>query len=116
MPAAARSAVAALVLVVPLTLACDAGNRRTRSTDGGQSGDVEPSAPYQSEVEEGLGAAIAILIDNSGSMRQEAPGDGRPKFVVAQEAIEAMLDATDAFASRRPDFPIKIGLYAFSSE
>jgi hypothetical protein len=26
-----------------------------------------------------------------------------------------MLDATDAFVSRRPDFPIKIGIYSFSS-
>jgi hypothetical protein len=26
-----------------------------------------------------------------------------------------MLDATDAFVARRPDFPIKIGLYSFSS-
>jgi len=27
----------------------------------------------------------------------------------------AMLDATDAFVAKRPDFPIKIGLYTFSS-
>ena len=33
------------------------------------SRDVEPAAPYQAEVEEGLGAAVAILIDTSGSMR-----------------------------------------------
>ena len=26
-----------------------------------------------------------------------------------------MLDATDAFVARRPDFPIKIGIYTFSS-
>jgi hypothetical protein len=26
-----------------------------------------------------------------------------------------MLDATDAFVARRPDFPIKIGVYSFSS-
>ena len=26
-----------------------------------------------------------------------------------------MLDATDAFVAKRPDFPIKIGLYSFSS-
>jgi Mg-chelatase subunit ChlD len=66
-------------------------------------------------VEEGVGAAVAILIDTSGSMRERAPGDGRPKYVVANEALEAMLDATDAFIARRPDFPVKIGLYAFSS-
>src|SRR5204862_1517028 len=48
-------------------------------------------------------------------MRENAPGDSRPKYVVAREALEAMLDATDAFIARRPDFPIKIGVYTFSS-
>jgi Mg-chelatase subunit ChlD len=104
-----------LVLLVPLTVACERSGRRSRPADGRQPQGFEPSAPYQSEVEEGLGAAVAILIDNSGSMRQEAPGDGRAKFMVAQEAIEAMLDATDAFVVSRPDFPIKVGFYAFSS-
>jgi Mg-chelatase subunit ChlD len=76
---------------------------------------AEDSAPYQAEVDEGLGAAVAILIDTSGSMREQAPGDTRPKHVVAQEALQAMLDATDAFVAKRPDFPIKIGIYTFSS-
>ena len=75
----------------------------------------ESAAPYQADVEEGLGAAVALLVDTSGSMRDPAPGDSRPKHVVAQEALEAMLDATDAFIAKRPDFPVKIGLYSFSS-
>jgi uncharacterized protein with von Willebrand factor type A (vWA) domain len=73
------------------------------------------AATYQAEVEEGLGAAVAILIDTSGSMRDNAPADSRPKYIVAREAIEAMLDVTDAFVAKRPDFPIKIGVYSFSS-
>ena len=73
-------------------------------------------APYEAAVEEGLGAAIAILVDTSGSMKDDAPGDGRPKFLVARQAIGEMLDATDAFASKRPDFPIKVGLYSFASD
>jgi hypothetical protein len=76
---------------------------------------AEDPAPYQAEVDEGLGAAVAILIDTSGSMREQAPGDRRPKYIVAQEALQAMLDATDAFVAKRPDFPIKIGIYTFSS-
>lgn len=76
---------------------------------------LDSPAPYQAEVEEGLGAAVAILVDTSGSMRETAPGDSRPKFVVAQAALSAMLEATDAFIARRPDFPIKIGIYSFSS-
>ena len=86
-------------------------NAPARSADQ----NIESAAPYQAEVEEGVGAAVAILVDTSGSMRDAAEGDPRPKYVVAQQAIEAMLDATDAFIAKRPDFPIKIGVYSFSS-
>ena len=70
---------------------------------------------YVPEIDEGLGASIAILIDNSGSMREVAEGDSRPKYLVAREAIEAMLASTDSFVARQPDFPINVGLYRFSS-
>ena len=110
----ARSTLAGAALVsVALAMACEASGGRDRSPRARE--DFEPAATYQADVEEGLGAAVAILVDTSGSMRQEAPGDSRPKYVVAQEALEAMLDATDAFIARRPDFPIKIGIYSFSS-
>jgi len=100
--------------VVALTAACTV-ERRQQSRDSG--GDTERAeAPYQAEVDEGLGAAVAILIDTSGSMKEIAPGDSRSKYEVAREKIERMLDATDAFVARRPDFPIKIGLYSFSSD
>jgi hypothetical protein len=101
--------------VIPLlllTLACKAPPDRTDHV--GRLQEVA-EAPYQADVEEGLGAAVAILIDTSGSMRDKIAGDGRPKFEVARDAIEAMLDATDAFVAKRPDFPIKIGIYSFSS-
>jgi hypothetical protein len=48
-------------------------------------------------------------------MGHRAPGDGRPKHVVAREALGQVLAATDALVARRPDFPVKIGVYAFSS-
>src|SRR5256885_10212976 len=113
--ACATLAVAALVALVSSTLACDANGRRDRSAQARAARDADSAATYQAEVEEGLGAAVAILIDTSGSMRDAAPGDSRPKYVVAHEALEATLDATDAFVTRRPDFPIKIGIYSFSS-
>jgi len=89
-----------------------------RSLPSGATDDASPvaEAPYQAEVEEGLGAAVAILIDTSGSMADPAPGDTRPKYDVALEALQATLDATDAFLERRPDFPIKIGIQRFSSD
>jgi Mg-chelatase subunit ChlD len=95
-------------------LAC-APSRRDRAQERERAREDASSAPYQSEVEEGLGAAVAILIDTSGSMRDPAPGDTRPKYEVARESLETMLDATDAFVAKRPDFPIKIGIYSFSS-
>ena len=107
----------AVVLAAGALLLLTAGcgpNRRAQ--DGARRAPAEASsAPYQADIEEGLGAAVAILVDTSGSMAQKAPGDTRPKYVVAQESLEAMLDATDAFVAKRPDFPIKIGLYSFAS-
>lgn len=100
-------------LLVVLAAACTI-ERRQPAGDSDESDRAD--APYQSEVDEGLGAALAILIDTSGSMKETAPGDTRSKYEVAREKIERMLDATDAFAARRPDFPIKIGLYSFSSD
>jgi hypothetical protein len=110
-----RREVVALAAGAVLLLVCGCKVERSADGSGRAANDRASSAPYQSDVEEGLGAAVAILIDTSGSMGQEAPGDNRPKNVVAQEAVEAMLDATDAFVAKRPDFPIKIGLYSFSS-
>jgi hypothetical protein len=104
-------AVGALLL---LTLGCRS-NRRVQEDARRLAAREASSAPYEAAIEEGLGAAVAILVDTSGSMRQNAPGDSRPKYVIAQESLEAMLDATDAFVAKRPDFPIKIGLYSFSS-
>jgi Mg-chelatase subunit ChlD len=105
----------ALLVPVIATAAVAVGCAGPPRSDAGGSASVA-DAPYQAEVEEGLGAAIAILIDTSGSMKDEAPGDGRPKYQVARQALEQMLDATDAFIAKRPDFPIKIGLYSFASD
>jgi hypothetical protein len=70
---------------------------------------------YVAERDEGLGASVAILLDNSGSMKDVARDDRRPKYLVAREAIEAMLATTDSFAARQPDFPVNVGLYQFAS-
>jgi len=70
---------------------------------------------YKPTGDEGLGAAVAIMIDNSGSMKQKAGNDTRPKYQVARAALEEMLASTDSFAAKQPGFPIKIGLYYFSS-
>jgi len=76
---------------------------------------IDSAPKYRSEVDEGLGASVAILVDNSGSMREKAQGDQRPKYLIAREALEAMLASTDSFVARQPGFPINVGIYRFSS-
>ena len=110
-----RATTGAIAVVLAGLLLAGCGPNRRRDRDAAAAADAASEATYQAEVEEGIGAAVAILVDTSGSMRERAPGDSRPKYVVAQEALAAMLDATDAFVARRPDFPIKIGVYSFSS-
>jgi len=68
-------------------------------------------AVYQAEVEEGIGAAIVVLVDSSGSMAEVAPGDPRPKNEVARAALAQMLDATTRFQQQRPDFRNRSGVY-----
>jgi von Willebrand factor type A domain-containing protein len=111
---AAMLALGALLL---LTAGCGQarGTREASASRTAASAPDPDAAPYQADIDEGLGAAVAILVDTSGSMREKAPGDTRPKYIVARESLETMLDATDAFIAKRPDFPIKIGLYSFSS-
>ena len=96
---------------MPLMAACD-GTRRSRTAEVAE----ESSVPYQAEVDEGLGAAVAILVDTSGSMDGGVPGDARPKAVIAREALEAMFDATEALVAKRPDFAVKVGIYSFASD
>ena len=102
--------LAAAVLALTLA-ACDEGRRATRQPIYDQTS----AAPYQAEVDEGLGAAIAILIDTSGSMKEKAVGDSRPKSVVARESLDAMFGATESLVAKRPDFAVKVGIYSFSS-
>src|SRR5205809_963497 len=88
MPLRTASVGLAMAALVTLTLACRTNGRRDRSADARSGGDFESAASYQAEVEEGLGAAVAILIDTSGSMRDDAPGDSRPKSVVPQAVTD----------------------------
>src|SRR4051812_32190658 len=84
--------------------------------DAGSDAAAADTSRYKPEVDEGLGASIAILLDNSASMGSHARGDKREKYIVAREALQTMLAATDSFAAAQPDLPINVGLYAFSSD
>ena len=109
--AAIAPALLSLILLLPACepeLASDEPASRPPS--------ARSNEPYRSEVQEGLGVALDIVLDNSGSMADTARGDPRPKYIVAREAIERMLDATDSAVAKRPDFPVVIALHAFTDE
>ena len=109
------------IILVLVVLAILFNVRQRRQANRPPSGDstqvgtpAAATAPYARSADEGLGAAVAIMVDNSGSMAKRAGGDARPKFEVAREALEHMLATTDSFIAKQPGFPIKVGLYQFS--
>jgi hypothetical protein len=111
---AARSVVRLIAIVIAMsvmaTKAC-----RSNSGENDRDDDERPDvARYVAEGDEGLGISVAILLDNSGSMEDQAEGDSRPKYLVAREAIDAMLAATDSLVARQPDLPVNVGLYSFA--
>lgn len=72
---------------------------------------------YTATVQEGLGASVAILLDNSGSMKDRTrSGSRQAKAAIARDVLEQVLSQTEAFVARQPGFPVNIGLYAFNSE
>ena len=114
-PGKTRGGIVLLLIFLGILIA------RCKSRDGQDSEDQAATTQFASEAiyqkagDEGLGAAVAIVIDNSGSMGEAAGGDSRPKYEVAREAVAEMLAATDSFVVSHPDFPIKVGLYRFAS-
>lgn len=112
-----RRGIAVAVILLVLFFWTRQNARQSRPDD--DRADQEPAVPaakYQADRDEGLGASVAILLDNSGSMGKAAKGDERMKYQVAREAIDAMLATTDSFIARQPDFPVNVGLYRFSDE
>ena len=87
----ARS-VAVLMLGITVTAGCEVRDPSERRRERAAA---PADAPYEAAVEEGLGAAVAIIVDTSGSMKDAAPGDGRPKF-----ANRAAVDRADAGRDR----------------
>lgn len=93
-----------LVLVVSLSLLAAACRR----------GPKPPETPYVSEVAEGPGAAVAIVVDTSGSMTEL--WGATSKALAARTALEEALAATAEFRQRHPDRPVKVGVFSFSDE
>jgi len=110
-PGRSRGVIVIAIVILGIFLA--RGVRRDTPNGGEQPAS---EGKYTPSGDEGLGAAVAIVIDNSGSMEDMARGDSRPKYQVAREAVAHMLAATDSFATTQPEFPIKVGLYHFATD
>ena len=92
-------------------MACGGAGGSADESDEG----VDPGAAYQPTVQEGLGASVAILLDQSGSMDDEPESGGdSPKYVIAREALGQVLAQTDSFVARQSGFPVNVGLYVFA--
>jgi len=111
MAAPRRVAAFVVVLLIIGVIRGQMNNRDDNAADKSTSAD---QGKYVPSGDEGLGAAVAILVDNSGSMREVAKGDRKPKYLVARDAISEMLATTDSFVVKQPGFPVKVGLYTFS--
>jgi Mg-chelatase subunit ChlD len=114
-PGKTRGGIVLLLIVLGILIARCKSREGQDGEDQAATAQFASEAKYQKSGDEGLGAAVAIVIDNSGSMGESAGGDSRPKYEVAREAVAQMLAATDSFVVSRPDFPIKVGLYRFAS-
>lgn len=78
----------------------------TETTDGER---------YKPTVQQGLGASVAILLDQSGSMEDTPKSGGEsPKYLIAREAIAQVLAQTDSFVAKETGFPVNVGLYVFA--
>ena len=70
---------------------------------------------FRPAVDEAPGIAVAVLIDQSGSMTDTAPGSDRLKYELARDAVARVLEATGAHQRENPEMPVKVGIYTFAS-
>ncbi len=92
-------------------------SQATRSRDRPAKPRARTSASdkYTATVPEGLGASVAILLDNSGSMEhQPSTGGGTAKYRIARDVLGRVLAQTDSFVARQTGFPVNVGLYVFN--
>lgn len=112
---ARRIVVLLFVLVAVVVMRSRARRDAATGVTGTNAADTE--APYKATVQEGLGASVAILLDNSGSMEDKPrSGSREAKATIARDVLERVLAQTDAFVERQPGFPVNVGLYSFNSE
>lgn len=111
--------------IFPLLIAVGAfwfiTHRKQQQEQPPTGADLRESGPdtahYVATVQQGLGASVAILLDQSGSMKDSPASDkSERKYVIARRALAEVLAQTDSFVTRQPGFPVNVGLYTFDSD
>lgn len=105
-----------ILVAVGVVLFVSRRNSERREAAELAASDTIAAGRYVPQVQEGLGASVAILLDQSGSMEDEPESGGREaKYRIARRALAQVLAQTDSFVARQPGFPVNVGLYTFDS-
>ncbi len=113
-------AVAAAMFAAALSAGCRENGPAAgmgRSVEGGADREVDEQLQPEGPVQAREGLAAAIVIDVSGSMRDNVTGpDGRrePKIETARRAAKDLVDQFARYAEEHAGEPVLMGLYEFS--
>ena len=103
---ARRVVLGFVILAVFVLVGCGS----SRDDADAQPRDDTAQGKYIPDGDEGLGASVAILVDQSGSMREPAGGDSRPKYHVCSRSDRRMLASTDRSRQANPASPSRSAL------
>lgn len=103
------------------------GQSQPGPSTGGPSDSSVKSAPTIEEIQARMqpdsavarreGTAVAVLVDTSGSMREQVAdvgGQPRAKMDIAKRCLADLAERCDAFATAHPDKTLLLGIYEFS--
>jgi hypothetical protein len=70
------------------------------------------------DVDQKPGTAVVLIVDTSGSMKvdvSDGSGGRKPKYEIAADVIQQVIDSTDAYLEKNPVVHMEFGLFSFSS-
>ena len=111
------------LIIVGLILSVAACESRSRSSeprplDEDDAAEIDRALRPKNSAAVGIreGLAAAVMIDVSGSMREEAPGSRERKIEIAKRAARDLVEQFARYADDRRAEPVELAIYEFSSE